>query len=101
MANYPKLQPYRRPTHINQFPTGPGFTAGHLVDKNAGWRTFKPVIDKDKCISCLRCYIVCPDGTIHKSADGKVEIDYDYCKGCGVCAYECKIKAITMVKEEV
>jgi Pyruvate/2-oxoacid:ferredoxin oxidoreductase delta subunit len=30
-----------------------------------------------------------------------VEIDYDYCKGCGVCANECPAKAITMVEEGV
>jgi len=28
-----------------------------------------------------------------------VEIDLDYCKGCGVCAEECPAKAITMVRE--
>jgi 2-oxoisovalerate ferredoxin oxidoreductase delta subunit len=26
--------------------------------------------------------------------------DYDYCKGCGVCANECPFKAISMVEEE-
>jgi pyruvate ferredoxin oxidoreductase delta subunit len=27
-------------------------------------------------------------------------IDYDYCKGCGLCAYECPADAIVMIKEE-
>ncbi|TRO47493.1 hypothetical protein E2P65_04315, partial [Candidatus Bathyarchaeota archaeon] len=31
--------------------------------------------------------------------DGKAEVDYDYCKGCGVCANECTSKAIDMVLE--
>jgi 2-oxoisovalerate ferredoxin oxidoreductase delta subunit len=31
--------------------------------------------------------------------DGKVSIDYDYCKGCGVCAEECPSEAIDMEKE--
>jgi Pyruvate/2-oxoacid:ferredoxin oxidoreductase delta subunit len=26
-------------------------------------------------------------------------VDYDYCKGCGVCANECPKKAIAMVPE--
>ena len=41
---------------------------------------------------------MCPDGTIDKSGD-ILEIDYDYCKGCGVCAKACKVEAITMIKE--
>ncbi|MEN6442107.1 MAG: 4Fe-4S binding protein, partial [Syntrophobacter sp.] len=28
-----------------------------------------------------------------------VEIDLDYCKGCGICAEECPAKAIHMVDE--
>ena len=29
--------------------------------------------------------------------NGKVEVDYTWCKGCGICANECPVKAITMV----
>ncbi len=29
-----------------------------------------------------------------------VEIDLDYCKGCGICAEECPAKAIQMVRED-
>jgi Pyruvate/2-oxoacid:ferredoxin oxidoreductase delta subunit len=29
-----------------------------------------------------------------------VKIDYDYCKGCGICAQECPAKAIRMVAEQ-
>jgi pyruvate ferredoxin oxidoreductase delta subunit len=28
-------------------------------------------------------------------------VDLDFCKGCGVCAYECPKDAIEMVLEEV
>ncbi|MFP3483271.1 MAG: 4Fe-4S binding protein, partial [Caldivirga sp.] len=27
--------------------------------------------------------------------------NYDYCKGCGICANECPVKAIKMVPEVV
>lgn len=96
----PKVQDYKKPANIDSYPIGATFKAGHLVDKNAGWRTFRPVIDREKCVGCLKCYIVCPDGVIFRD-EGKVDIDYDFCKGCGICEHECKVHAISMVKEEL
>jgi pyruvate ferredoxin oxidoreductase delta subunit len=32
--------------------------------------------------------------------DDYPEIDYDYCKGCGICANECPFDAIVMIEEE-
>ena len=86
------------PEHIHDYPVGPGMDAGHLVAGNAGWRTFRPVIDMGSCTGCYRCYLVCPDGVIFKKND-KVDIDLDFCKGCGVCSYECPANAIGMIKE--
>lgn len=64
------------------------------------WRTFKPVLDKEKCTKCLICYIYCPDGAIiWKPETEEIEFNYNYCKGCGICANECPIKAIEMVLE--
>jgi len=31
---------------------------------------------------------------------GHMEIDYDFCKGCGICAFICPKGAITMAREE-
>lgn len=66
--------------------------------KTGDWRTFKPIIDLDKCTGCLFCWIYCPEPSINQ-VNKKVEIDYDYCKGCGICAEECPVKAINMVEE--
>jgi len=33
-------------------------------------------------------------------SEGMPEPDYDYCKGCGLCAEECPTGAIEMQKEE-
>ena len=83
---------------VTQIPVGPAYKAGQLVDVSSGMRTFRPVIDQDKCKHCLRCFLVCPDGTIDKS-EANLEIDYDYCKGCGICAKACAFDAIQMIKE--
>ena len=41
-----------------------------------------------------------PMQRVHWDKSGEhLEIDYDYCKGCGVCNRACKLGAITMVKE--
>ena len=42
--------------------------------------------------------MICPDGAIDKSKE-QIEVDYNFCKGCGICEKECKLKAISMVKE--
>ncbi len=74
----------------------PGST---VKTKTGSWRTFKPEIDNDKCIDCGNCWIFCVEPCISKE-DGKYVVDYDYCKGCGVCAHECPVGAIEMVLEE-
>ena len=54
------------------------------------------------CFRCDNCYGVCPDNAVVK-LDGppgpRYAIDYDYCKGCGICAAECPCGAIEMVPE--
>jgi len=73
-------------------------TGSMLINKTGGWRSQKPVIDYDKCISCMVCWKFCPEACI--LIDEKPEIDLDYCKGCGICAEECPKKAIEMIQEK-
>ena len=53
------------------------------------------------CFGCDNCYGVCPDNAVHKieGAHGYA-IDYDYCKGCGLCVAECPAGAIVMQPEQ-
>ena len=54
------------------------------------------------CFECDNCYGVCPDNAVIKLGAGKrFEFNYDYCKGCGLCAAECPCGAIEMVPESI
>ena len=104
------------------------FRGGYLVAKNAGWRNMRPVIDAGACTGCLQCYLYCPDGAVYKApsdsqpaarvdvaasaavradvdnratvpVQSAVAVDYDFCKGCGVCVTVCRFGAIAMVAE--
>ena len=65
----------------------------------ASWRTFRPVIDRDRCTRCNICWKFCPDVAIALDAEGFPVVREEFCKGCGICAHECPPKAIEMVKE--
>jgi Pyruvate/2-oxoacid:ferredoxin oxidoreductase delta subunit len=47
------------------------------------------------CNDCDRCVTYCPDGVLRRQG-GELVFDYDYCKGCGVCASECSRAVIYM-----
>ena len=64
------------------------------------WRTFKPEFDMDACNKRGLCYLYCPDGVVKYKDDTLPEIDYLYCKGCGICAAVCPKEALQMVRED-
>jgi len=47
------------------------------------------------CTQCDTCLVYCPEGIINRRIDG-YEVDYSFCKGCGICVEECPRKAIEM-----
>ncbi len=47
------------------------------------------------CTQCDTCLVYCPEGIIHRAEVG-YDVDYSYCKGCGVCVEECPRKAMEM-----
>ena len=69
------------------------------MGNTGSWRVFRPNLEKEKCVKCLRCWIFCPEGSIIRNKDDSITINYQYCKGCGVCASECNVKAIKMERE--
>lgn len=65
-----------------------------------GWRADRPVFNVSKCKDCRLCFPVCPDSSIiiDKSTNKMSGIDYEHCKGCGVCASACAFGAIIMME---
>jgi 2-oxoacid:acceptor oxidoreductase delta subunit (pyruvate/2-ketoisovalerate family) len=54
------------------------------------------------CFECDNCFGVCPDNAVIKLGAGlRYAFDYDYCKGCGICAAECPCGAIVMQAERI
>lgn len=95
------MKPYLRDKKIfglNDIPEGTAFEAGYLVSKNGGWRSKRPVVNTEKCVGCKQCYLYCPDGVIAIEVQ-KAVIDYDFCKGCGICSKICKLRVIEMKEE--
>jgi pyruvate ferredoxin oxidoreductase delta subunit len=45
----------------------------------------------------MLCWLYCPEMCV--SPTEKPRIDMKYCKGCGICAEECPVGAITMAPE--
>lgn len=51
-------------------------------------------IDKNKCIGCGKCSVVCP-GSLIKVVDKKAYIKYPKdCWGCTSCIKECPVNAV-------
>jgi heterodisulfide reductase subunit A len=53
-------------------------------------------INELRCARCLTCVRVCPFSVPHIGEKGVVEILAEECRGCGICAAECPIKAIQL-----
>ena len=53
-----------------------------------------------RCESCELCRLLCPDLCITRNEKtNEIEIDYEYCKGCGICAAICPRGVIRMLLE--
>lgn len=74
---------------------------GGLSEDNALYEA-RRCLSCGNCFECDNCYGVCPDNAVIKFGPGKrFAFNYDYCKGCGLCAAECPCGAIVMVPEAI
>ena len=72
-----------------------------FAEVNMGYKGEEALTEAERCfncghcIACDNCWLVCPEFAVSK--EGKeYRIDYDYCKGCGICVQECPRSAITI-----
>ncbi len=78
-----------------------GEVVGGLDESNALFEA-RRCLSCGNCFECDNCYGVCPDNAVVKLGPGKrFEFNYEYCKGCGLCAAECPCGAIAMVPEQI
>jgi len=90
----PTLEMARRRTTFEEVTQG-------LDETNALYEA-RRCLSCGNCFECDNCYGVCPDNAVIKLGPGKrFRFDYDFCKGCGVCAQECPCGAIAMVPEAI
>ncbi len=88
----PRLELIRRQTTFEEINRG-------LDESNALFEA-RRCLSCGNCFECDNCYGVCPDNAVIKLGPGKrFEFNYDFCKGCGLCAAECPCGAIDMVPE--
>jgi 2-oxoacid:acceptor oxidoreductase delta subunit (pyruvate/2-ketoisovalerate family) len=79
---------------------------GSFAEVNLGFSEETAVAEANRCFNCGvcnlcdNCYIFCPDVAILKQGEEEPNvIDYDHCKGCGICVEECPRDALVMEEE--
>lgn len=82
-------------------PTGrPRFavsTTGSQGRLTGAWSFDRPLL-LEACTACALCSAFCPEGALRRR-DGTMEIDYDHCKGCGICVSVCPVRGAILMEE--
>ncbi|UCH20851.1 MAG: FAD-dependent oxidoreductase [Deltaproteobacteria bacterium] len=75
----------------------------NTFDPEAAGREALRCMHCGRCTECDNCLIFCPDMSVLVKGRNRFgyAIDYDYCKGCGICFTECPRHAITMIDEDI
>ena len=80
----PELEIARRQNNFQEI-------VGGLTEDNALFEA-RRCLSCGNCFECDNCYGVCPDNAVIKLGGPRgYEFNYDFCKGCGLCAEECPV----------
>lgn len=72
-----------------------------VATKTGVWRSVRPDVNLAVCVFCGNCGKHCPADIVSVEKEKRsVSFDWDYCKGCGICANVCPKQCITMIPEE-
>jgi len=94
-AEQPRLEAVRRQSTFEEVVQG--------LDESNTLYEARRCMSCGNCFSCDNCYGVCPDNAVLKRGEPgeRYGIDYDFCKGCGLCVAECPCGAIEMIPERI
>jgi 2-oxoacid:acceptor oxidoreductase gamma subunit (pyruvate/2-ketoisovalerate family)/2-oxoacid:acceptor oxidoreductase delta subunit (pyruvate/2-ketoisovalerate family) len=67
------------------------------INHTGSWSLERPVL-LQACNVCGLCGLFCPEGAMRRE-NGTMEIDYLYCKGCGICEDVCPVRNAIAMEE--